>query len=94
MPALEALEIHFSGLRLSLVHPPALCMELPWRGMKWFVTSRPKMTAVLTGDKEEGKARLLWKPSQGGLPWTSGRAGLGTGGGEVGGAFHFLHKSD
>lgn len=74
MPTL-ALESHFLGLRLSLACLLPYGMELSPRGMKWFVTSLSKMTAVLTGDKEEGKARLFWNPSLGGLPATSGRVG-------------------
>ena len=41
------------------------------------------MTAVLFGNKEEGKAKSFWNPSPGGLPWKhldARNAALGTGG--------------
>lgn len=55
------------------------------------------MTAVLIGDKEEGKERSYGIPPQVGwsqVPGHLGRAALGAGGADVREteAFHFVHK--
>lgn len=72
-------------------------MELSLKGMKQFVRSLSKMTAVLIGDKEEGKERSYGIPPQVGwsqIPGHLGRAALGAGGADVQEteAFHFVHK--